>query len=489
MNLRIAQMLLFLGVGWILASSDLWNTEPLLILPCILLAVLACRPAIRWIDGGAVHVPLGEAYCLLHIVYYLVPLLDEREAILAYPSEVRWKALFAVCVYLASLQVTYQWMGRGAASPRKLLTRLMQRQVPGQRESALVWMLFGLWCLFRVLIGLGLLPNVGPLLNAVRTLFTAGGVFAVFCLAHRLGCGSLTRGERWLFCASVVGYLFMEFTSGFLVGGATILLTAMLAYTMGSKRPPIIAGLCCAVILAFLHVGKGEFRSQYWSEGTNINEAARNPLEAYSRWVEASWNASFSEKAEGPALRGVIERGSLLQMVALVVAETPTNRPYLYGKTYLQLGVLLTPRVFWPAKPRGSLPTETLALYYEIQTPEALESTSIGLGPIAEAWSNFGWIGVIAAGAAVGLVFGKGASLSLHAIPSEPGFIIAALMVPLAVDMEHSLAQVTTILIQTLAIGCLLIILLRIAVGSRLDSPEEILPATRSGGTLLPPSH
>lgn len=486
MNFRIAQAALFLWVAWMLWSTDIWSADPWLLLPCVLLAVLASRLTFRWIGLGAAHVPLGEAYCLLHFIYYLVPLLDEREAVLAYSSEVISKALFAVCVFLGSLQVSYQWVMRHSLLSEK---SVWQSRVPDQRESALVWVLFWLWCLFRVVLSVGLLPDVGGALNAVRTVFTAGGTFAVFFLAHRLGRGTLARGEKLLLFAGLAGYLFMEFTSGFLVGGATVLMAALLAYTMASKHLPIIAGLCVALVLSFLHAGKGEYRAEYWDAAADRNEAGRDPLKAYSHWLEASWEASFSADAEKPASTGLIERGSLLQLLALVVQETPAKLPYLHGLTYRQLGTLLTPRLLWPDKPRGTLPSETLGIYYGYQTEESVEKTSIGLGQIGEAWSNFGWFGIIAAGAVIGLIFGKGASLSVHATPSQSGFILAALMVPVALDLEHCLAQVITILIQTLAVGSILIVLLRIATGAGSDteSPAAALPATRGEGSVPPP--
>src|SRR5579871_2848299 len=213
MNTRLAQSLLVIWIVWILCKSDLWASEPWLLLPSVFFAALACWPAIRWIGLGAVSIPLGEAYSLLHIPYYLLPLLDEREAVFAYPPEIRWKALLAACLFLGCFQLVYFLTMRPSDTPRKLV---WQRRLREETESKLVWMGLILWCAFEFVITSGLVPDLGKELNVVRSVFSAAGMFAVFNLSHRLGRGALVGIERMLFFAGLFAYLFMDFTTGFL---------------------------------------------------------------------------------------------------------------------------------------------------------------------------------------------------------------------------------------------------------------------------------
>jgi len=147
----------------------------------------------------------------------------------------------------------------------------------------------------------------------------------------------------------------------------------------------------------------------------------------------------------------VMMRTSLIQVLALAMDEMPDDRPYLNGETYVMLPELLVPRVLWPGKPRGTLPTETIGIYLGIQTEEGTERTGISVGPMAEAWANLGWLGMVASGAFLGLLFGIATRISIGLVPSQVGWLLSAVVLTYSIKMEFCLAELCSSLLQALA--------------------------------------
>jgi len=89
-------------------------------------------------------------------------------------------------------------------------------------------------------------------------------------------------------------------------------------------------------------------------------------------------------------------------MLTLVVDATPARQPYLDGETYGHILPQLIPRIFWPDKPMGHVSTQRLATYYGLQDEESTLRTTIGFGVVAEAFANFGFLGLASLGAIIG---------------------------------------------------------------------------------------
>lgn len=446
-------------IGWVLFKSGLWEAEPTLLLPCALLAFLSCFPIVRWLKQGAVGIPIGETFCALHIVYYLIPMTEQRETIAIFPADTLFRALLAVCAFLGAVQVADLLVRRRETTIDKWLKILVQRRVSDRRELAIVWFLLGAWWCFGLATALQYLPDFGASLNTVRSVFTAGGMFAVVYLLHAVGRRALSPTATWVAILAIATRALLEVASGFLVGSGTVLATALVAFTMGRRKPPTLIALALALVLGFFHAGKGEFRKRYWAEDTMAMQERVNLVEAYSFWIESSWAALSSTGEDKTTVGGVLQRGSLLQMVALVVHETPVRLPYLQGSTYWQFAELIVPRVFWEGKRRGNLPTETLGIYYGVQTEESTDFTSISFGSIAEAWANFGWLGVILSGGIFGIGFSLARRVSSFANPNQPAFVLIAMLVPMAFNLEHTLAETLTMALQTLVAGGLLVVI------------------------------
>ena len=126
---------------------------------------------------------------------------------------------------------------------------------------------------------------------------------------------------------------------------------------------------------------------------------------------------------------GVLDRTSLIQMMCLVVDQSPERKPFLMGETYAQIPGQFVPRILWPGKPSGLISTFTLSVYYSLQTEEETSGTTIGFGMLPEAYANFGLLGLALLGAALGLFFNKAANwCSESPIFSYPGLFTIVLM-------------------------------------------------------------
>jgi len=179
-------------------------------------------------------------------------------------------------------------------------------------------------------------------------------------------------------------------------------------------------------------------RAEFWETGRNYSSTSYSPLDIFKFWITRAWTNLLSDGA-GQMQSSLLERGSLLSFLTLVVTETPTVRPPMAGLTYEQSVRSFIPRFLWPDKPRASLPDEILAIYYGVQTTESVDVTAIGLGRISEAWANFGWLGICLAGAVMGLILHIPTRLSDGFSPSDLRYLLALPFVPFGMNLENSL--------------------------------------------------
>jgi hypothetical protein len=162
-----------------------------------------------------------------------------------------------------------------------------------------------------------------------------------------------------------------------------------------------------SVLLLFLQVGKTEFRTFYWQEQNESSLTERAQF-----WLERSmsmWGGAFgsedSDRATALAANS-FERVNLLSQVAHVLDITPADVPFQRGQTYAFVAVTLVPRFLWPDKPSVNDANRFYQTAYGLTAERQLESVSIAIGVLGEAFINFGWPGVIGMMTAIGLLLG-----------------------------------------------------------------------------------
>jgi hypothetical protein len=443
-------------VLWINRSGPFLGYSLLEMAVCLGIGWASVRPVLRWLRQGMQTIPAFESYCLMHFPYYFMPYMAGRGEFLLYPQSVRLRVGCMVVLYLLAadwvfLRAVRRWGGRPAPAGSWFL-----REVKGVRDGRALWWAFWFWCVVSVLTTLGWMPNLGGVLSVLRSMQSVCGSAGSFFLSMRLGAGQLRTTERWMFNGLLVVGVLSSLGTGFLVGGTMMILTAVLGYTMGSGRVPVWALAVSMAFLSFLHQGKSQMRERFWDSGRNYSERYYNPLEVYGYWLGASYR-TLTQSVVGGQGEGFVERASLLRMLMIVGAEAPEFRPYLNGKTYLQIPQLFVPRILWPQKPRASLPMDTLGIYFGVHTQESADSTAIGFGHVAEAWANFGWFGVFFAGGGYALLMSAPAVLSLRLRQEQAGYLIGVVLLGQSLDLENAMGTALTAVFQKMLVAAVVV--------------------------------
>ncbi len=96
--------------------------------------------------------------------------------------------------------------------------------------------------------------------------------------------------------------------------------------------------------------------------------------------------------------RWLILRTSYIDTLAVIYSTTPSQIPYLHGKTYIRIPVFLVPRRLMPSKPTYSSGAEFAYEYFGWNIRMYIGGKTAAVGPSihGEAYANFGYFGVIA---------------------------------------------------------------------------------------------
>src|SRR5262249_552389 len=153
----------------------------------------------------------------------------------------------AITIYYAGFQRTD--LTKNSRSTR---TRLL----PAGRAKAFFTASLIIWLAMLLIRSLALIPGIGTFLNTIWTFGSSAGLAAMFYLFCLMGLGRLKAHESALLLASVLTGVGISFASGFLVGGAWILVVCLIAYTSGKGKLPITPALVGLLLVSFLQAGK-----------------------------------------------------------------------------------------------------------------------------------------------------------------------------------------------------------------------------------------
>jgi hypothetical protein len=407
----------------------------------LFIALISWRPLAIWLEEGMSWFPAAETFFALHIPYYVGPFVSGHPDIVNYDSHSRFMGGVVVALFLTSCYIPYRSsLRRSSKGVSARSAGILDRRFGVNAILALAWAGVAVWSISAfalTLPQLDVLPALGSTLNTVRTIADSGGLLGLFVLSYTWGVRRLAPVAKAVFLVVFLGTEALNLTTGFLAAPVTECLFVIMAFALGRKRIPYLLLVTTFLIASFLHIGKGDMRAKFWDEDKNYSSAGNDPIEVMNFWADASWSHLAGQGSEGEQGSSFVDRGDLLHFEIPVVAGTPSVFPYMLGQTYFAAAAIFVPRLLWPEKPIGNSPDIMLAVYYGIQTEESAEITSIGLGRISESWANFGWLGVIAVGAATGLLFRIPAWLSVGAKPTEPRYLLSLPFAIFAMDLEH----------------------------------------------------
>ena len=453
---------------WILGFSGILFDDAIIGCECAVIGLQGWIPILSWIKRGFRELPVFEIYAASHLPYYVHPVAQRAETLRIYDQETLQFSLACVVVFLLFLQIAFYFTRRildGDSEFRinRKLGNVFHGFVAGDLKP--YWLMIWCWVLFEVAKRLNLLPELGVFFQPISRGITAISMLSVFVLAFAFGKRVLQPHQVfWLFAAIGIQGI-IDLSSGFISGFARTCIVFLIAFVISRKTIPIFTVAVLFAVLSFLHLGKGDVRERFWSQG--FSDVSGSPIEVMDYWISRSWEKlSTGEVTVAETGRRLMDRGTLLHMVSLAITECPKNRDHLIGETYLHLPALVIPRFFWPNKPRGTWSSETLAIHLGIQDVEATNYTSIGVGQIAEGWVNFAWLGIMFEALALGSLLAIPAVLSFDQSVRSPGMLLAASTLPLATNLEHCLSQWIVILIT----GWLLTFLVMYFIAKRTSS-------------------
>lgn len=354
----------------------------------LLMIVFAVLPSLLWARRGTMQLPVFEIFLLTTVNTYALPLLNDRADLRAYPSEVITSCALMVLLFQVTIICTYSGVrgrvGRTSFFTAEILTESMQRYIGYGLVLSTIYTYVNVF-------HEGTIPS--DINGLFRAVFSGIGLVVTFIQARRWGMGLLNTNERAVFSILLGAQIVINFSTLFLVDGISAILLCLVGYVAGSRRLPLVLTSGVLVLIAVLHNGKGVMRTQYWNEvGDHRQVAASDLVPFFTQWI--SEGLTVHHDGEQQMTKNLIDRSSLFQILCLVAYYTPDRQPYLDGDTYWDIPGQFVPRFFWPEKPLGHISTYKLSIYYGLQSAEATSSTTIGFGMIAEAYANFGFLGV-----------------------------------------------------------------------------------------------
>lgn len=399
-------------------------SDPFHLYEGLVIFVLAALPALLWAKRGDNQLPVFEVQMITGISTFALPLLNSHQRMSAYPDEVIGAAAQLVLLYQVVAISTHALIGGRPGSTRLYTEQVLSHGVQKFISAGLV--LSTVYTFINVFYD-GLIPYE---INSVcRAAFAGIGLISTFIEMRRWGLGELKPGEAGMISFLLFAQIVMQISTLFLTAGIAILILALLGYISGSKRIPAVPIVVAVLLLGLLHNGKSAMRAEYWDETGRRQAKLGDLFSFYGTWFEEGLKVHTEEEEQTKNTAKLLDRSSLIQMLCLVVSETPDKRDYLEGETYALIPAQFIPRFFWPSKPPAHIATNRLAIYYGLQDENATKSTTIGFGFVAEAYANYGLFGVGIIGLVVGAFYKKVQVLSANAATfSYPGLFLIVLM-------------------------------------------------------------
>jgi hypothetical protein len=465
---------------------------------CVTIPVLI--PLFLWVSYGAFGIPVLPLIAMLFYLYYAMPLLMGDTLRVYKASELVWATL-SVGYFLLAASIA-AWPFLAPARKKRPMpaasTGRASRYVRSVKEGSLrnIGFVDDLNRLIFVGLALGVVFNCAGAAGELGFLGTFAGVIracvfpliyvACYLTGFARGAGLLT-GQRWLFAfGGFAAVTVLSISSLFLVGGAMNIAALVLGYVLGTKRLPWGGLIATFALLSILNAGKGAMREMYWAhDSQSVQNASLSqvPVMLGEWFVEGVRNiGSTAARAHNPSL---LERTSLLHMVLAVQEATPKIIPFLNGETYAMLPQMLVPRFLQPDKIESQAVLNLLSVRYGRESGENTSTTTIGWGMVAEAYANFGNLGVVAVGAIFGLLCGFLMRLSATAGATSVAMLIAIASTLTLCNVESDFSYTMVTLFQTVAGVCIFAALPRLR--SRRGATAALAPVKPRAGQFRSP--
>jgi hypothetical protein len=361
---------------------------------CLGCAGLAVYPTVRWARFQPYSFPAFETFMLTCITAYVLPLITEHSGVMSYSDDVVTMAMFSVLVFEACAIFAFT------------KTQAVERRSDfwtGELFASDIrpWLPFGIW-LHVAYLFVGIFTDLIPpdIDSVLRAVFFGISTTCSFLLGRYWGADQLPYYQKPNIIISFGLVVILQMVSLYLITSIACLIVFFLAFISAGRRVPWVTLVVLFAVFSVLHNGKTKMREKYWEQGAASPGVTEIPA-FFTEWAGYGIQAQSDENPTAKQTR-LLERASLLQMLCRIIDASNHNLPYLMGETYLDIIPQLVPRIFWADKPSGQATTKRLSIYYGLQDEESTRTTSIAFGTLAEAYGNFGIIGMAGFGLFVG---------------------------------------------------------------------------------------
>jgi hypothetical protein len=295
-----------------------------------------------------------------------------------------------------------------------------------------------------------------PILRALSGTFA---YVSIFVLGYLWGKERFSRIEQVFFLTFVLLQAYARSLSFILSVPVTFILTAILAITLGRRKPPLIIGPMLLALFIPLHFGKYEMRARYWhrSERPGFIETVTRIKEWYQYSLEHLLTKTdlvtvYETDKKHLQERSFLHRLSLMHMLLEVQERAGKDVSFFNGDTYRIIPSAIVPRIINPGKVSPHEGTYIMNIRYGHQRREDTRTTHIGWGLLAEAWANFGAAGLVVLAIAAGLVLGGITIWSRHTSLYSFRTFVAAILIPLMLHPEYTLSVMIAIVLQSICL-------------------------------------
>jgi len=361
----------------------------------ILLMLAGLWPFYLWLLGLSHGLPLWPAFSAYSTLTAALPVLQASKTLTVYTEDQVLSGV--VTMLLFNLIGTVVWISMTARTPKAPKNVIM---IQSHHAVRTLFLLLSLGLLFGVNELTQFFVYPGQSMQVARGISVGLSYMGIFVLAYYHGKGLLPYRLIFLYILLLSTYILLNLTSLMLASAASPLILAFFGYSLGSAKLPWKLLLGIFVLAGLLHPGKYAMRNAYWGEGSQ-GVGLMNLPAFYSEWLSlglqevggVSGTFSASGKSEDSP-SSVFSRAGNIHMLLLVQDKTPRAVPFLNGQTYERIPYLLVPRFLAPDKGLTHIGNIILSGTYGLVDMDNPQSVSIAWSLVAEAYANFGYIGV-----------------------------------------------------------------------------------------------
>lgn len=272
---------------------------------------------------------------------------------------------------------------------------------------------------YRVLLLYAILAAFGAAADAMRLAAPAAWQIiaavkqARFAFLFLICIYCFQQRRHWLLLGAALAFdvltgffsYFAEFKTAIFVAALALLTTGLGGLT---QRQKVSIGAISLLLFAFAAMWtsiKTEYR-MFLNQGSGVQETSVSYAEQAAKLRDLLWDGEIN-LADG--MRSALERIGYVEFFGHVLNQVPQNVPYEDGRLLLDaIGHLAVPRVLYPDKP--ALVSDTvITQHYTGLFLGGDSGTSISMGYMADAYIDFGPIGMFLAifawGALLGVVY------------------------------------------------------------------------------------